>query len=380
MNTILTFITFILLHVLIFTTTLSLQTTATAIIYDSSGNKLLRGIPYYILPLLRGTGGGLTLSQTTKNTCPLNVTQEPLELNQGIPFTFNPIILDEQSIHGAYPISIEADVSNPCHESNILKVTTITMKKGDNDEKKKDDDDELLKSKKDNKKKKDDDDDKNVVSVQTVTTGGEFNKPESCFQFVEDVMMPGLQSYQIQQCPFKCGSTSGSSTYSCYNIGIVIDADGKGYLGRTDEIFPVVFTSSYGTFSQSAKVGKFSQPSKAVTFSQSAKAVTFNKPAKAVTFSQSAKVGKVSQPAKAVTFSQPAKAVTFNQPAKAVTFSQSAKVGKFSQPAKAVTFSQPAKAVTFSQSAKVGKFSQPAKAVTVSQLSAKVGTAKKSTI
>ncbi|KAI3816161.1 hypothetical protein L1987_15851 [Smallanthus sonchifolius] len=244
----------------IFTTTLSLLPVNSAVIYDSAGNKLLRGIPYYILPLLRGSGGGLTVTQTTKDACPLHVTQEPFEVNHGVPFTFNPIVLDEDIVRGAYPISIEADVINPCSESNIWKVA---------------DDDGLLKGKKDDDKKKkddddDDDDDKVGVPLHIVTTGGEYNKPESCFQIVEDNMMPGLQSYQIQNCPFKCGSSSTSLT--CYNVGVIVDADGNRYLGRTDAVFPVVFTSSYGTFSQSAKTTSFSQLSaKLSAFSRSGK-------------------------------------------------------------------------------------------------------------
>ncbi|KAL8218282.1 hypothetical protein R6Q57_021655 [Mikania cordata] len=244
------------LNLVIFTTTISLLSGSSTGIYDSSCNKLLRGIPYYILPLLRGSGGGLTVSQTTKKACPLNVTQEAFEVNHGVPFIFNPIILDEQFIRGAYPISIEADVINPCSGSKIWKVTTAKNKddealmsvkhKGSKSKKKKDDDDD----------DDDDDDHEFDVSVEIVTTGGEFNTPESCFQIVEDVMMPGLQSYQIQNCPFKCGSSGVG--FTCYNVGVVTGADGDRYLGRTDAIFPVVFASSFGTFSQSATTNLFS--------------------------------------------------------------------------------------------------------------------------
>lgn len=248
-----TILSFLFFNLVIFTSTFSLLSAGSDVIYDSAGNKLLRGIPYYILPLLRGTGGGLTLSQNSKDACPLNVTQESFEVNNGSPFTFNPIVLDEDIIRGAYPVSIEADVVNPCHGSNIWKLTAAAAKD--------DDDDELLMNNKDKKKK---DDDKEVVPVYIVTTGGEFNKPESCFQIVEDDMMPGLKSYQIQHCPFKCGSASTDLT--CYNVGIVKDADGNGYLGRTDAIFPVVFTNLFGTFSQSAKISQLS--AKVTTYRQ----------------------------------------------------------------------------------------------------------------
>ncbi|KAI3734690.1 hypothetical protein L6452_14165 [Arctium lappa] len=252
-------------NLIIFTTT----AVATDIIYDSAGNKLLRGLPYYILPLLRGTGGGLTVSQNTKDSCPLNVTQESFEINHGVPFIFNPIILDEEFIRGSYPTLIEADVQNPCHGSNIWKVSTAVLTKNDDDDD--DDDDAHFRDHKDHdKKKKDDDDKKDVTPVSIVTTGGEFNKPESCFQIVENDMMPGLQSYQIQYCPFKCGSSS--SVLTCYNVGLISDADGKKYLAPTDTIFPVVFTNSFGSVKSAKTLTTFSQLSAKVTsFSRSAK-------------------------------------------------------------------------------------------------------------
>nr|XP_043638102.1 kunitz trypsin inhibitor 4-like [Erigeron canadensis] len=272
--------TFIFLNLLIFTTTLSHFTSGSGIIYDSAGNKLLRGIPYYILPLLRGSGGGLTLTRTTKDGCPLNVTQEPFEFNNGVPFTFNPIVLEEEIIRGAYPISIESDVSNPCHASNILKVTTVKtrMKK---DSKHLVNENYNNNHSYDHKKKKDDDDDDDskYVTIQIVTNGGEYNKPESCFQFVENDLMPGLISYQIQHCPFKCGSSSSSSSpgFSCYNVGIIKDVDGTGYLGHTDEIFPVAFTNAYGSYGKSDNKDVFSPSAKMSTFSQfMAKVSTFS--------------------------------------------------------------------------------------------------------
>ncbi|KAJ9553671.1 hypothetical protein OSB04_017716 [Centaurea solstitialis] len=261
----------------IFTATITTTTATTDIIYDSAGNKLLRGLPYYILPLLRGTGGGLTLTQTTKNTCPLNVTQEPFEVNHGLPFIFTPIILDEEFIRGSYPTSIEADVQNPCHDSNILKVSTANLAKKydrtDKDDDNDDDDDAMFKFGKDHKKKKDDDK-KDVAPVSIVTAGGEFNKPESCFQIVEDDMMPGLQSYQIQYCPFKCGSSSGVLT--CYNVGIVSDSDDKKYLAPTDAIFPVVFTNSYGAVKSAKMSSTFGHLSAELT---SAKMTSFGRSA-----------------------------------------------------------------------------------------------------
>ncbi|KAJ9553669.1 hypothetical protein OSB04_017714 [Centaurea solstitialis] len=200
------------LFIFIFTTTFSHLTTASVdVIYDSAGNKLLKGVPYYILPLLRGTGGGLTLSgNTNTNTCPLSVTQEPFELSYGVPFIVTPIFFDEDFIRQSYPVSIEADISvDPCHGPKAWKVAT--------------------------------------TGGGGVTIGGVSNTPESCFQVVEDDVMPGLRSYQIQHCPFKCGKNSTTSV-SCYNVGLVSGAGGgQNVVAPTDVIFPVVFANSFGT-------------------------------------------------------------------------------------------------------------------------------------
>ncbi|KAK9064066.1 hypothetical protein SSX86_017938 [Deinandra increscens subsp. villosa] len=204
---------FIFIFTITVTVTSPLISGASDVIYDTAGNKLLKGVPYYITPLLRGSGGGLTLSRSTKDSCPLDVTQEPFQLSSGIPFTVTPIIIDESFIRSSYPISVEANVADPCKGSKILKVGTSAVAK-------------------------------------TVTTGGEFNSPESCFQIVEDDMMPGLRSYQIQLCPFKCGLNS-STSLTCYNVGVAEDADGKRFLAQTDAVFPVVFENSFGKSVQS---------------------------------------------------------------------------------------------------------------------------------
>ncbi|XP_076908534.1 kunitz trypsin inhibitor 5-like [Bidens hawaiensis] len=212
------------LNLFIFITTHSLLSTASDVIYDSAGDKLLTGVPYYIFPLLRGTGGGLTLSRATKDSCPLDVTQEPFEFNYGVPFIVTPIIFDETYIRESYPVSIEASFTDPCQGSKTLKLSSSEVVTA-----------------------------AAAKTVKTVTAGGQLNTQESCFQFVEDEVMPGTRSYQIQLCPFKCGSNS-STSLSCYNIGLVTNSDGKTFLGQTDALFPVVFQNSFGSSVQQTAV------------------------------------------------------------------------------------------------------------------------------
>ncbi|PWA99654.1 proteinase inhibitor I3 [Artemisia annua] len=143
------------------------------------------------------------------DSCPLDVTQEPFDLSKGIPFTITPNVFDEDNVREAYPVTIEADVTDPCRGSDIMKVTSDETK-----------------------------------GLKIATIGGESNKPDSCFQFVEADMMPGLRSYQIQLCPFKCG-TNTTTSLNCYNVGLVANDVGQKILATTEVIYPVVFTNSF---------------------------------------------------------------------------------------------------------------------------------------
>lgn len=58
---------------------------------DIDGDKLRAGVNYYILPVIRGRGGGLTLGNLQSETCPLNVVQEQFEVMNGLPTTFAPV-------------------------------------------------------------------------------------------------------------------------------------------------------------------------------------------------------------------------------------------------------------------------------------------------
>ncbi|KAL1568362.1 kunitz trypsin inhibitor 5-like [Salvia divinorum] len=61
-----------------------------AAVVDIYGNPVQAGVEYYILPVIRGRGGGLTLASTGNKTCPLDVVQEPQEVDNGLPLTFRP--------------------------------------------------------------------------------------------------------------------------------------------------------------------------------------------------------------------------------------------------------------------------------------------------
>ncbi|VVA91713.1 unnamed protein product [Arabis nemorensis] len=57
---------------------------------DINGQRLRSGINYYILPVVRGRGGGLTISKSYNKTCPNTVIQDRYEVSNGLPLKFSP--------------------------------------------------------------------------------------------------------------------------------------------------------------------------------------------------------------------------------------------------------------------------------------------------
>lgn len=78
---------------LLISISISISTTeaaALAPVFDLYGKPLRSGEEYYVVPVVRGRGGGLTLGSTGNKTCPLDVLQEPLEVKDGLPLIFHP--------------------------------------------------------------------------------------------------------------------------------------------------------------------------------------------------------------------------------------------------------------------------------------------------
>ncbi|TKY45594.1 Kunitz-type trypsin inhibitor KTI1 [Spatholobus suberectus] len=66
-----------------------LPSATTAFVLDTDGDPLLNGGTYYVLPVIRGKGGGNRTSKTGNETCPLTVVQSPLD--KGYDKNFIPI-------------------------------------------------------------------------------------------------------------------------------------------------------------------------------------------------------------------------------------------------------------------------------------------------
>ncbi|KAF5769317.1 putative proteinase inhibitor I3, Kunitz legume, kunitz inhibitor STI-like superfamily [Helianthus annuus] len=82
----------ILFLVFIVFSTLSLSSAkSSSSVLDINRNFLRYGTGYYILPVIRGRGGGIALTPTSINQkCPLNVVQESVDDRNGLPLSFIP--------------------------------------------------------------------------------------------------------------------------------------------------------------------------------------------------------------------------------------------------------------------------------------------------
>lgn len=86
---------------------------------DIDGNILRSGTEYYILPVFRGMGGGLTLASTRNESCPLDVVQADLEVDSGLPLTFTPVDPKKGVIREATDLNIIFSASSICVQSNV---------------------------------------------------------------------------------------------------------------------------------------------------------------------------------------------------------------------------------------------------------------------
>ncbi|XP_073279856.1 kunitz trypsin inhibitor 5-like [Primulina huaijiensis] len=92
-------------------------------VVDLAGNNLREGTRYYILPLIRGRGGGVTLSSTRNKTCPLSVVQAPFELQNGLPLTFSPVKSEKGGfIRESTDLNIKFSAASICVQSTVWKL------------------------------------------------------------------------------------------------------------------------------------------------------------------------------------------------------------------------------------------------------------------
>ncbi|CAN1137046.1 Kunitz type trypsin inhibitor 104 [Linum perenne] len=89
-------------------------------ILDTTGQPLMRGVDYYILPAITDVAGGLTLVRRNSTTsCPLTVGQAPLAqtVSQGLPATFAPFAAGDNIIRESRDLTVTFSAASICVQS-----------------------------------------------------------------------------------------------------------------------------------------------------------------------------------------------------------------------------------------------------------------------
>ncbi|CAI9294276.1 unnamed protein product [Lactuca saligna] len=86
---------------------------------DFDGKLVRSGTKYYILPVIRGMGGGVTLASTRNESCPLDVVQANQEVDNGMPLTFTPVNFKKGVIRESTDLNIMFSGVSTCIQSNV---------------------------------------------------------------------------------------------------------------------------------------------------------------------------------------------------------------------------------------------------------------------
>ncbi|KAK3032774.1 hypothetical protein RJ639_035719 [Escallonia herrerae] len=166
-------------------------------VLDIDGARLRNGVEYYILPVFRGRGGGLTLG----GSCPLDVVQAQNEVDNGLPLTFTPVDPKEGIIRESTDLNIEFSASTICVQSTVWRLS--------NNE---------------------------TTGEYFVTTGGVKGNPgrETISNWFK--IEKNQDDYNLRFCPTVCDTCK----VVCRDIGIAIE-NGTRRLVLSEEPFRVMF-------------------------------------------------------------------------------------------------------------------------------------------
>ncbi|KAI4351997.1 hypothetical protein L6164_006290 [Bauhinia variegata] len=170
-------------------------------VLDISGQKLRTGVNYYILPVIRGRGGGLLLANSGNNTCPLYVVQETKETFSGQPVTFSPYDAKNGVIFTSSDLNIKSFVTETtsCDQSTVWKLLKV------------------------------------LTGVWFLSSGGvEGNsgaQPETIVNWFK--IEKAEKDYELSFCPSVCKCQT-----LCRSLGIYIGDDGKRHLALSDKVSP----------------------------------------------------------------------------------------------------------------------------------------------
>ncbi|XP_078440012.1 kunitz trypsin inhibitor 5-like [Wolffia australiana] len=173
---------------------------ASPVVRDIAGKPLRRGVKYYILPVVRGRGGGVSLAPRLRQ-CPENVAQASSEVAAGMPVTFSPAVAAE-TIGVSADLNFRFLAAAACANSSVWRL-------GDFDD---------------------------GVQRWFVTVGGAAGNPgvktvSNWFKIEQSG-----KDYKLVFCPMVCNFCK----VLCGDVGVFYQ-QGRRYLVLNGEPFPVMF-------------------------------------------------------------------------------------------------------------------------------------------
>ncbi|KAG7659408.1 Proteinase inhibitor I3 Kunitz legume [Arabidopsis suecica] len=189
---------------LVLALTAVLASNAYGAVVDIDGNTMFHE-SYYVLPVIRGRGGGLTLAGRGGQPCPYDIVQESSEVDEGIPVKFSNWRLKVAFVPESQNLNIETDVgATICIQSTYWRV-------GEFDHERK----------------------QYFVVAGPKPEGFGQDSLKSFFKIEKS----GEDAYKFVFCPRTCDSGNPK----CSDIGIFIDELGVRRLALSDKPFLVMF-------------------------------------------------------------------------------------------------------------------------------------------
>ncbi|RDX71191.1 Kunitz trypsin inhibitor 2, partial [Mucuna pruriens] len=187
-------------------------------VLDISGQKLTTGVKYYILPVLRGKGGGLKVASSGNNTCPLFVVQEKLEVLNGTPVTFTPYNAKDGVILTSTDLNIKSYVtSSTCDKPPVWKLLKV------------------------------------LTGVWFLSTGGVEGNPgiDTIVNWFK--IEKAGKNYVLSFCPSVCKCQT-----LCRELGLYVGDDGNKHLSLSDKVpsFTVIARNGRGHMEEIRQVSK----------------------------------------------------------------------------------------------------------------------------
>ncbi|KAI6674315.1 hypothetical protein NL676_002221 [Syzygium grande] len=175
---------------------------ASSPVLDTDGHELQTGVGYYVLPVIRGQGGGLTLGASRSGTCPLAVVQEQNEVSDGLPVKFSPANASTGAVHLSTDLNVLFDAATICVQSTVWRLGTY-------DE---------------------------TVEQYFIVSGGVLGNPgrDTVSNWFKIEKMD--EDYKLVFCPTVCDTCR----VICRDVGVYVDG-GTRRLALSDEPFRVMF-------------------------------------------------------------------------------------------------------------------------------------------